>query len=192
VGLATLGILLLYLGKAIDWQSRIVVFRKGFAHFQREKIIVFPYDEIVAVWQSITKHYINGIYTRTTYNYHVRGKGSELSLSSAFPNVQWLGERIQNEVIARQLPRSIQTLNERGTVRFGRLSVSPDGIGCDGMILPWDQVEEVEIQEGVISVRMHGKWFSWGNVKAAEVPNIFVFLSLVDKIIGINKVNKKR
>jgi hypothetical protein len=191
VGLATLGCLLLYLGRVIDWQARISVFRKGFAHIKRDKIVVFPYDDIVAVWQTVTKHYLNYVYIGTTYNYHVRGKGCELLLNNGFPNVQWIGERIQKEVIARQLPLAIQTLNQRGTVRFGRLSVSPDGIGSDGMVLPWNEVEEVQVEEGIISVRKHGKWLNWGNIKASEVPNVFVFIALVDQIIGINKINKQ-
>ena len=33
-----------------------------------------------------------------------------------------------------------------------------------------------------------GKWLSWKNVPVAKVPNFFVFLALVDSIIGVNQV----
>ncbi len=92
------GLVAIALGWAIDWQARIVVFRKGFAHFKRGKLTVYPYDDIVGVWQSVTKHYYNGVYTGTTYVYRVRGQGNEISITNVYPTVQWLGERIQNEV----------------------------------------------------------------------------------------------
>ena len=93
-------------------------------------------------------------------------------------------------MIGRQLHKSIETLNGGGTVRFGRLSVSPEGIGCDGTVLPWSDVEKVEVQQGVISVRKQGKWFNWGKVSVPDVPNVFVFIALVDQIVGINTRNR--
>jgi hypothetical protein len=180
------GIVMICLGWFIDWQARIVVFRKGFAHFKRGRMTVYPYDEIGGVWQAITKHYYNGVYTGTTYNYTVQGNGVRMSINNVYPMVQWLGERIQNEVGNRVFQRSIQALNQHETARFGRLTVSPEGIGCDGTVLPWSEVEKVEIQQGIISVRKQGKWFNWGKVTVAEVPNVFVFIALVDNIIGIN------
>jgi hypothetical protein len=184
--LLPVGAFLIWLGWAIDWQARVVLFRKGFAHFKRGTITVFPFDDVDGLWEAITNHYTNGVYTGTTHNYRIRSRGSEVSLNDVYPTIKWLGERIRDEVSSRQFNRAINTLNEGGTVRFGRLSVSPEGLGCDGSVLPWSDVEKVEIQQGIISVRKHGKWFNWGKVTVPEVPNVFVFIALVDNIIGIN------
>jgi hypothetical protein len=39
----------------------------------------------------------------------------------------------------------------------------------------------------VVRIRKAGKWLSWSKVQAREIPNLYVFLTLVDQIIGVNR-----
>ena len=43
------------------------------------------------------------------------------------------------------------------------------------------------MQQGAVVVRKKGKWLSWKSVNVAALPNLFVFLALVDNIIGVNR-----
>jgi len=48
-------------------------------------------------------------------------------------------------------------------------------------------VEAVKIARGIITISREGQWLSWSKVQAGEIPNLYVFLTLVDQIIGVNR-----
>jgi len=50
-------------------------------------------------------------------------------------------------------------------------------------LLPWTQVEAVDVKNGFVSVKRQGAWLSWDKVAAAEIPNFFVFQALVDYVL---------
>jgi hypothetical protein len=41
------------------------------------------------------------------------------------------------------------------------------------------------VRNGVIAIWREDKWLTWSSILASEVPNMFVFLSLVDQIVGV-------
>src|SRR5689334_4392221 len=52
----------------------VQVYTDGLVRTQYGKTIVVRWDEVAGVWQAITKHYRNGIYTGTTHVYTVQKK----------------------------------------------------------------------------------------------------------------------
>jgi hypothetical protein len=39
------------------------------------------------------------------------------------------------------------------------------------------------VNRGVVTVKKEGKWLSWSTIRAATVPNLFVFMALVNYVL---------
>jgi len=65
------------------------------------------------------------------------------------------------------------------------LGVSQEGLHYGKSLLEWDEITAVKIKAGYISVGKRGKWFNWCNIAASSIPNLLVFESLVNQIVGI-------
>jgi hypothetical protein len=192
IGLFIMGLLCgglglaLVVGTALNWNTRVLVFPDGLVHIKNGKSSVFRWNDIGAVWQQITKRYVNGVYTGTTHFYTLRRyDGEQIKLNDSLGKVEELGNLVQSETFKRLMPKAIATYNAGGTVVFGKISVSPQGISNGKETLPWTEVKGVTIDRGVISVSKQGKWLRWASDTAANTPNLYVFLQLVDAIIGI-------
>jgi hypothetical protein len=71
-------------------------------------------------------------------------------------------------------------------VYFGPLAVSQMGLTKGNQTVPWSEIHGVQVQKGYIKIKKQGRWFNFANVPVSSVPNVFVLLSLVDRIIGVN------
>ncbi|HLU11172.1 MAG TPA: DUF6585 family protein [Oceanobacillus sp.] len=165
----------------------IEVYEHGLVRIKGKNVKVTRWDDITAVWQQITRNYYNGIYTGTTYVYTILTKsGEKFKITNVYKDVESLGNTIQSEVTKRLLPPMVQAYQSGQTVNFGVLSLSPQGLSYKNKHLAWNEIKDLKIQQGYISVKKEGgRWFNWASVSAASVPNLFVFLSMVDGIVGI-------
>ena len=167
---------------------RVVVLEKGLVRVGGGKTEILRWDDINSVFQAITVHYTNGIKTGTTHVYTVFAQsGQKIVFNDTLKNVEALGATIQREASSRLMPRYTQAYNSGGTATFGKLTLSKAGISNGKDTIPWDQVQAVNINRGQISVRKQGKWLNWAGQTAAATPNLFIFLNMIDQIVGINK-----
>lgn len=163
---------------------RVLVFPEGLVHIRGGKAQVFRWDEIAKVYMSLQKTRVGGRAVQHSYRIQdVRGKRAEFT--GDIPGVATLGQTIQQEVTRRMLPRALETYNAGGTVEFGSLSVSQQGLSNRRETVPWSDIEEVKVQRGIITVKKAGKWLNWANVTVGGTPNVFVFLALADRVIGV-------
>jgi hypothetical protein len=176
---------------------------------KRDQVTVLPWDDI-DVWEGIAdiyRHYV--VYEKTIHQVIIRRRdGKEVILNEDYPDIKWLGELVQTKILERELPRSLRMFNEGVTVHFGPLRVYPDGIGCckvilfcgcrsegvkfpepppDGInyeekILPWPKVADIKLERGRIRIYERGTASIWSQVTAESVPNLCVFLALVNQI----------
>jgi hypothetical protein len=164
---------------------RIYLFAGGFLSANPPApAAVYRWDLISAVYQSITKHYRNSVYTHTTHQYVVHGPaGTKLVLNDFWDRITVLGETIEREVTRFRLPAAIDALRHGQAVPFGDLSVHATGLISEkrGM-LPWTDIEKIAVRAGFIQVNRAGKWLSWSNTPVARIPNLFVFLALVEAL----------
>jgi hypothetical protein len=164
----------------------VQVFADGLARNQYGKTVVVRWDEIVGIWQAVTKHYTNGIYTGTTHVYTVqKADNTRVKFDDALKNVEQLGNTMQSEVTRRLLPQAINTFQGGGTVTFGKLVVSPIGLSWGDKSLPWAEIEGVQLNKGYLSVKKQGKWFNWASMPVSAIPNLLVALTLIDRIVGL-------
>jgi hypothetical protein len=171
------------------WRTRglsVQVYSDGLARIQGAKVEEVRWDNVNAVWQSITKHYRNGIYTGTTYLYTVETNDSrKLKFGNEVKGIEQLGQTIQNESTKRLFPKMVAAYNAGQPVAFGQFTLSKDGVGHKNKYLSWAEIEGTQINKGYVTFKKQGKWFNWANVPVAQIPNLIVFLSLIDHVVGL-------
>jgi hypothetical protein len=164
---------------------KVYVFAQGFIQAGAAGPVGdYRWDAIASVQQKITERYVNGIHTGTTYLYTVtRGDGAVVKLTQFYEGIAELGQTISREVTRVQLPRAIEAIQHGQTVPFGDLAIGVAGIvSARHGLLPWNELDQVRVVQGYVKLRKAGKWLPWSHKPAAEIPNLFVFLTLADQL----------
>jgi hypothetical protein len=187
LGLGVIGLTVwLFRRQLQEWKQRVLLSTNGFAIIRGNRKTVYVWDDILTQYQKITDHYVNDVHTGTTHVYTMEcADGGKLVFKDSLKNVKRLGEAIADEIMRRELPRALEDYDAGRVVNFGKLSVSKKGLTYGDSFLPWKEVQGVQIADGYISVSKKGKWLNWCSIGAPSVPNLFVFLALVDEIVGV-------
>jgi hypothetical protein len=179
------GITFLVIGY-IQSRQRIQLFEHGFTYIKAGTTRVIRWDEIESVQQQIVRQHVYFIPVATLYTYTIRTlRGETLKLTNSVGKVAQLGALIQGETFKRLMPRALEIYNGGGTLQYGKLSISQAGIGNGKEIVPWSQVKGVRVSNGFIVVQKDGKWLAWTNVAVSRTPNFYIFLALVNQIMGV-------
>lgn len=165
---------------------KIQIFEQGFTYIKAGTMRVVRWDAIESICYQAVRMRVNFIPVGTVHTYTIKtNQGETIKLTSSIDKVAKLGTLIQAEAFKHLMPRAIESYNAGGTLRFGKLSVNQAGIGNGKEVVPWAQVKSVQVSNGFIAIKKDGKWLSWANVAVAQTPNFFVFLALVDRIVGV-------
>ena len=163
----------------------VYVCTEGFVFTRGSKVDACQWNQIESMWQQVTRRYVNGVYTGTDHRYTVRrNDGFEMVFNDRFSKVETLGNTISQEVTRRLFPRVIEAYNAGNTVTFGPLSVSKQGVSNGKELLSWNQIKGIGVNRGIVTVKKEGKLLNWSSVQVAKVPNIFLFMALVNSIIS--------
>ncbi|HLJ87503.1 MAG TPA: DUF6585 family protein [Candidatus Angelobacter sp.] len=89
-------------------------------------------------------------------------------------------------VLARVNPRLRQdldrVLNAGGTVSFGKISLSPQGIIWKAKEpIPYNTVGKCRIDGAILRIKAEGKWLDNIAIGVKKVPNVFIFLDMVEE-----------
>jgi hypothetical protein len=163
----------------------VVVMQNGFVLSKGGTDSVFRWEDIVAVWESITDVRQNSIELKTNYRYTIRHRdGQKIVLTDTLENIEKLGRIIQKEVTQRLLAQAHDALNAGKTVDFGKVGVSKSGIIFGKKTTPWKQIKKVDASDGFIAISRHGTPLKWV-AKMGNIPNVYVFLTLVNQALGL-------
>jgi len=163
----------------------VYVYSEGFAFSKGRKIDAFRWDQIDCMWQRITRQYMNGIYMGTQYKYTIRGLNKrQVVLNNRITNIGSLGNIISDMVTRVKLPLVLAAFKAGNTITFGSLSVSLQGVSNSKELISWNQIKEIGVNGGIVTVKKEGKWLSWSSVQVANIPNFFIFLALVNAIMS--------
>ncbi|HEX3316006.1 MAG TPA: DUF6585 family protein [Gemmataceae bacterium] len=190
VGLIAGGVFaLIVLLKPID--LRILICERALVRVKEGRFVVFLWDDILELYQTITDVYQYGlVHTSREYGFGIyRCDGHELLINEGVnaADVAALSDILQSKIAARWLPRALQQGQAGQPVAFGPLTITSRGIESDDESIPWEQIEAVKISRGVITVKKAGQWLAWSRVAAGDIPNLYVFLSVVDRILGVQR-----
>lgn len=165
-----------------NFNVKAYVFSEGLIRAKGSQVDVMRWEHVDAVWERAVQYRYRGLIPLyTTYNYTVRrNDGSQFKFSSAIKSNKQLGAAIQQEVTRHQLPKAIASYDSGNPVSFGALSVSMQGISKAGVLIPWNQVGNVDFRRGWLIVHKQGSLLAGSRTRASSVPNLQVFLQLVE------------
>jgi hypothetical protein len=164
--------------------QKVYLFQQGMVIERKGQLQAFPWNQTAEVFQSITRHYRNGIYTGTTYRYTLRRvDGYQLKLDNMTKGIAELGQAVAQGVAQALVPRALQSIQAGQTLTFAQFSINAQGIGNGRETIPWQQVEAVNVNRGQISIQKAGKFFNWGSAPVSKIPNFLVFIALSQEMI---------
>lgn len=174
--------------RTLNWpHHRVKVFPAGLLNIKRKRFIVLYWGVVESVWEKITIHRDKNPFLpgRRTHVFTVQLKdGEKVVFTDNLHDVATLGEIIAAETARRLLPQALKKYNEGEVISFGNWSVSQAGLENGTKTLPWETIGKVQISNGIIAIKQHGKLLYAGLERAEEIPNLSVFLELIDALRG--------
>jgi hypothetical protein len=188
------------------WRDRglwVLIYPMGILRWQRGVVVTFPWDEIEKVnfqrvfecdrprrskdengqiatsWLPIVK------YGSRTLGAHLslkRNDGAEAILPSSLGEFSRLCRTVQEETFRALWPDVWSSFIGGNRIAFGEISVSLDGVHRDSSLLSWHLLDDVQTQNGKLSVRALDKRRPWVELPLQNVSNPHVFVALL--IVG--------
>jgi hypothetical protein len=168
---------------------RVSLHPGGLAILRGERTSVFPWDEIDVVWHKQAANlrfqdYIGSMLDGSQSLYTLQRPGGErVVLNSFLRGQQTLGEAIRRETTRPPAPTALHAYEVEGHVEFGKLAVGREGLSKGSKMLPWSDVACVVDHNGFVLVRRRNGRLAWFGVPMGKVPNLYVHLALVQKIL---------
>jgi hypothetical protein len=112
----------------------------------------------------------------------ISGDGKKLKITSIFHNAS---EAI-GLILARLNPpmvQSVKTRIQRGeTIQFGGIGLSATVVTWKSQSIPVTQITKAELVRTNLMVKREGKWMAAISVRSDKVPNVLVFLEVLESL----------
>lgn len=160
-------------------------------HFFERGLIVATGDGPTAVYrwdsltvlQSITRRYVYGRYTGTTYIYTlITRDGRQAKVTGFYEKPEEWGPAIQAEITAAQLPGVMAALQSGASLEFGPLVINRGGLATGSRTLPWSEIQAIEVQQGYLRIKRSNGWLRWSAKPVSQIPNFFVFVTAANQM----------
>jgi hypothetical protein len=109
----------------------------------------------------------------------VRADGAEAHFGAALADYERLAEEIQKRTFSAGWAEALAQFREGEPVVFGDIEVLPTGIRFAKKSLAWERVREVNIAQGMLSIKRSGRWLPWIVRTIHDVPNPHVLFALI-------------
>ena len=177
----------------IDYKLRVYQFVNGIVHAKGQQIATIRWDQIDAIWIKLIRqrYYIGiaGVFasalasSRRTQSITVRRvDGASFKLTNMLRGHVQLMQNIEQAVMQAHMPRAVAAYQSGQVIPFGPLTVARQGMGNGRETIPWQEVQNVDVKRGYLQVKRAGKTFNWANVDVSKIPNLLVFISLVNGV----------
>ena len=154
----------------------------GLLYLHSGKTEAIRWDQVESFWQKVVRTSSYGIQTGTTHRYTLRRSDRAMfKFNDNIGNVEALGNTIAGETARTLWPRYIAAYQAGQTLAFGKISLNQQGVNNGKEWLAWYQVREIQINRGYLSIKKEGDKQGRA-IPAAEIPNLDVFLALVNGI----------
>jgi hypothetical protein len=171
----------IYVGlKSICSRYYLLVCSEGLLRLQNGQVDVCRWDEIEAFEEKGSSERQSNLWRAYTLR---RTDGKTFVIKgNHLEHIDRLGVTLRRELFHWMLPVLVATYRSGGTLTFGKLRVSQDGISVGASILPWEEVAEVEVTDECISVIRKGTRRCWAKAKTAGMPNAMLFPAVAQEI----------
>lgn len=176
----------------IDYKLRVYQFTNGLVHAKGQQIATIRWDQIDAIWIAVSQQRYFSLAgalvsalasARNTRSLTVRRvDGASFKFTNTLRNSHMLMQNIEQAVMQSHMPRAVVAYQSGQVIPFGPLTVGRQGMGNGRETIPWQEVQNVDMKRGYLQVKRAGKTFNWANVNVSKIPNLLVFISLVNGV----------
>ncbi|XES00300.1 DUF6585 family protein [Streptomyces sp. S1D4-11] len=143
--------------------------------------VVVRWDR-VRLYEEQVQKVINGIPGPILHTCVAMTPGASVTVTNFYQDAGTWAPAMQRAVLRAQgttVQEAFLALAE--VLDFGEFDLSTAGITHRKQLLPWTQVEQVKLGGGAVAVMKTGESAFWARAMAKSVPNLQVFLAMVDK-----------
>ncbi|RAY11376.1 hypothetical protein DPM19_30595 [Actinomadura craniellae] len=152
------------------------LFEHGFVHTAGKSAEVCPWNALLSVTVSGVRR--SAAHRRTDWRFTVaRADGHRVSFGRELPGAREFGEIVTGEVTRRTVPRLLAAVEGGERVTVGPFAVDRDGVEKEGERVPWSEVGEVGIDNGMVFVR-RADGAPGPSALAGGMPNAVAFAEL--------------
>lgn len=174
------------LGAWISGSQRVLVFNEAVGYVKGDQVTAMRWDDIREIYQDIYTYRVNFVPVVNRHNYTLNGAdGRKIKLTRSIHKIEEVGPMLHQAVTKHQVPKAIDTLKSGGTVSFGPFALNNQGLTMKNKPIPWNEIKSVRVNNGSIMVDRAGK-ITWSGIAASSIPNLYLFLTLIDRIVGVN------
>ena len=89
-------------------------------------------------------------------------------------------------ILGRLVPSMVQNVRSRiqrgETVQFGSLGLSATAVAWKGVSIPVVEITKAQLVGSNLQIKRQGKWLSAINIKSSKVPDVLVFLEVLESL----------
>ncbi|HET6933419.1 MAG TPA: DUF6585 family protein [Candidatus Angelobacter sp.] len=106
----------------------------------------------------------------------------KITFNSNIRNVAEAMQLVLQKVNPRIREQAERMLSSGGTVAFGNVSLSPQGVIWKGkQPIPYNSIVKYRLDGPSLKIKSDGKWLNDISVNAKKVPNVFVLLDMIEQ-----------
>lgn len=155
--------------------------------------VTVPGGEAAYTWDELVSVTVSGVQDgpggRTRWRFTVVAEdGGVLRLGDDLPDVRTLGVAVAEEVTTRLVARHLAAVKAGESVRIGPFTVDLDGVEKEGERLPWQAVDDVTIDNGLVTVHARGGREDLLTV-ASQMPDALAFAALCHQVSNMTELS---
>jgi hypothetical protein len=172
-----------------DRNLRVYQFANGLIRAKGKRLDVIRWDQVAFLIQNggskgsewadagsgVFHRNVDGLYSITVQ----RTDGVKFHFGGTLRHATQLIQTIQEAVTEVHLPQAVTTFNAGSSVTFGPFILNSQGLSKGGEVVPWNEIQSVNVKSDVLIIKRVGKAFFWASVKISKIPNALVFMYMV-------------
>ena len=112
----------------------------------------------------------------------IGGNGKKLKVTSNYRN----GDEAIGLILERIMPAKVEAVKARVqhgvTVNFGGIGLSSTAVTWKGNTIPVSEITKAELAGSNLQIKRQGKWISAVSVRSDKVPDVLVFLEILESL----------
>lgn len=164
-----------------NWGLRVITYLEGGILFRGDRVVTFFWDEITRIWRQKSEEHWSKAWQGSLMLIIEKADGETIWLDDSLPGLRNLATLVEEMTLPHLLSTSISSLEEGGPVEFGELIVHPLGLRVKNETLTWEEFNELNCDDGTLTIFRKGKRAKWHTFKVAEIPNYHLASLLILK-----------
>ncbi|WP_035844156.1 DUF6585 family protein [Kitasatospora azatica] len=135
----------------------------------------------VRLYEKKVQRVMNGIPGPIMHTCVLVAPGASVTVTNFYQNPGTWAPALQRAVLLAQGATAQEALLAGQVLDFGDFAISTAGIAYRKQLVPWNQVAQVKLGGGLVAVTKTGESSSWARALADSIPNLRVFMAVVDQ-----------